>query len=102
MDYDGTIAVRSADHIDVDDGWTTVPAKNKKGKDPGNNRKLQEPKKAKDFLGFLGIKLVEHEIYGFTNAPVSNPPVLVFPGTEDIRGQISEGNNRGNEVLIAD
>jgi hypothetical protein len=69
LDYDGTVAVCSGDHTD-DDGWTTVQAKNKKGKDPVDQRKPQDPRKAKDSVGFSGIELVEQEIYGIASAPV--------------------------------
>ena len=78
LDYDATVDVCSAYHT-FDDGWTTVPFKNKKEIDPVDKGLSQGPRKVKDSTRIHGIKPVKGEIYGTVVVPVgftarSNPP----------------------------
>ena len=68
LDYDATVDVCSTYHT-IDDGWTTVPAKNKKERNLVGKGMSQGPRKVKDSTRIHGIKPVKGEIYGTVVVP---------------------------------
>ena len=77
LDYDATVDVCSAYHA-FDDGWTTVPIKNKKERDPVDKGLSQGPR-------IHRIKPVKGEIYGTVVVPVGFTARSIPPGVPRTR-----------------
>lgn len=80
LDYDATVDVCAANHT-VDEGWTTVPVKNKKERKPVVKGVDQEPRIGKEPRRIHKIKLAKDVGYGIGCPPVSStagsiPPVV--------------------------
>jgi hypothetical protein len=84
LDYDPTEDVCSAYHT-FDDGWTTVPTKNKKERDPVGKGLTQGPRKVKDSTRIHWIKPVKGEIYGNGVIPVGSTVRSIPPGVPRMR-----------------
>jgi hypothetical protein len=84
LDYDATVDVCSAYHT-IDDGWTTVPTKNKKERDLVGRGMSQGPRKVKDSTRIHGIKAVKGEIYGTGFVPVGFTAKSIPPGVHRMR-----------------
>ena len=68
---DNTVAICSDDHIGAsDDGWTAVPTKTRKGRDPVEAWIPQDSKKVKDQQRIHGIERLSQILYGNEVAPV--------------------------------
>ena len=83
-DYDATVDVCSAYHT-FDEGWTTVPTKNKQERVPLGKGMTQGPGKVKDSRRNHKIHTVKGEIYGTGFVPVGFNTGSIPPGVPRMR-----------------
>ncbi len=98
-DYDAEEDVCSAYHT-FDDGWTTVPIKSKKERDPVDKGLSQGPRKIKDTTRIHGIKPpVNGEIYGTGVVPVGFTARSIPPGVPEWEGNRGQGESGRHKKL---